>query len=90
MDRKKKIHKILYRIICLVLVILLSLIIVSPAYMEHMKFKVFFLYFMIFAWIYTDYQKEHFPDLKPGKAEKIFFAILLLLYLLRITFYYLI
>lgn len=90
MDRKKNIYKILYHIIYLVLVILLFVIIVSPEYMDHTRFKIFFLCFMIFASIYNLLKREHFPDLEPGKTGKIFFAILLLLYLLRITFFYLI
>lgn len=73
--------------IVLLLVILWSVMMFFPEYVETMDFKIFFCVSVACAMIYSFCRKKYFPMLKYCRAEKIIFVLLIILLFMRLIFW---
>lgn len=82
-----KIQKIFHYIIVLLLILLWSIMMFFPEYIDTMSFKVFFSVSIACTMIYSFCRKKYFPMQRYCKTEKIVFAFLIILLFLSLYLY---
>lgn len=87
MNINSKIQKIFHYIIVLLLILLWSIMMFFPEYIDTMNFKIFFSISFACAMIYSFCRKKYFPMQQYCKTEKFVFTFLIISLFFRFIFW---